>query len=227
MGDNFSYSIKTLPLNIIFYGPPGTGKTYLLQTKLFPMFLAANEEESRNEFIINSIKKLSWWQVIALAMLNLKETKVPALTKHEFIQIKANLSSRINLESIIWTNLQAHAKSDCAFIKYSDRIEPLLFIKNWASIWSIDIKAAYNDIPDLINLNNKLKNYQPIKKIKKQYEFITFHQSYAYEDFVEGMKPVIGDEYDEENIKYKIEDGVFKRGKECYAKSRERVCFIY
>lgn len=38
--------------------------------------------------------------------------------------------------------------------------------------------------------------------------FTTFHQSYGYEEFIEGIKPVIGDSSD--GIGYKIEDGVFK-----------------
>ena len=40
---------------------------------------------------------------------------------------------------------------------------------------------------------------------------ITFHQSYSYEDFVEGIKPTIVDT----NVSYKVKDGLFKRL--CYA----------
>jgi hypothetical protein len=38
--------------------------------------------------------------------------------------------------------------------------------------------------------------------------FITFHQSYSYEDFVEGLRPVSGADG---NVRYEIKDGVFKR----------------
>lgn len=40
--------------------------------------------------------------------------------------------------------------------------------------------------------------------------FTTFHQSFAYEDFVEGLKPVL-DEADGDDVRYVIEHGVFHR----------------
>lgn len=44
-----------------------------------------------------------------------------------------------------------------------------------------------------------------------QIVFCTFHQSMSYEDFIEGIKPVLGQEVSEDNISYRIEDGIFKR----------------
>ena len=43
---------------------------------------------------------------------------------------------------------------------------------------------------------------------KKRYVFTTFHQAFSYEDFVEGIKPVMGDTKGE--VQYEIKPGVFK-----------------
>ncbi len=40
-------------------------------------------------------------------------------------------------------------------------------------------------------------------------EFVTFHQSYGYEEFVEGIRPVMDGQSGE--LTYKVEDGLFKR----------------
>lgn len=42
----------------------------------------------------------------------------------------------------------------------------------------------------------------------KPYEFVTFHQSFSYEEFIEGLRPV---NTDEGQIQYVIQEGIFKR----------------
>ena len=66
----------------------------------------------------------------------------------------------------------------------------------------VDISENRND------LKKKFDGYIRSGQIK----FITFHQSYGYEEFVEGIKPILGNGETDNNkeIKYDIEDGIFK-----------------
>ena len=63
----------------------------------------------------------------------------------------------------------------------------------------VDISENRND------LKNKFDEYIRSRQIK----FITFHQSYGYEEFVEGIKPLFDSENEDGDITYEISKGIF------------------
>ena len=82
------------------------------------------------------------------------------------------------------------------------------------------IKAMEIIEPELIqrDVSGNILNYDILKnkfdELKKQgqIEFVTFHQSYSYEEFVEGIKPYIPEWGTvEENNRFIGQDGIFKK----------------
>jgi hypothetical protein len=80
---------------------------------------------------------------------------------------------------------------------------------------------TYNSIAEAVKIIRPGFNLvHDRNEIKKEYdrlaaagriEFVTFHQSMSYEDFVEGIKPLPPAENGDEQLKYDIKKGVFRK----------------
>jgi hypothetical protein len=203
--------------NIILYGPPGTGKTYELRSKYMSKFTDRQSVLSNEERAAALVKDLSWWEVVALALLDTKEKRasVAQILEHSLVEARIKLSSNNNPRAMIWAALQVHTKEECQNVKYTSRSQPLIFEKDSESVWSIDVGLVETILP---SLNHVLKEYhQPANDGKieqKRFEFVTFHQSFSYEDFIEGIKPEITETESTASsgqINYRVEPGIFKK----------------
>lgn len=201
--------MNPIPLNQILYGPPGTGKTYALND-YYQYFSAFENSISEDELLIGEIENLSWWKVIAAVLVDLKRAKVTDIMEHKFIKTKEGLSNTNTLRETMWSELQSHTIEECKYVSIANRSQSLIFDKNEDGSWELFEEQAKELVPDAYELSNKIQNYvaNPEKEIKR-YKFLTFHQSYSYEDFIEGIKPVVNSKA-EGDIKYEVQSGIFK-----------------
>ncbi|MBI2392026.1 MAG: AAA family ATPase [Deltaproteobacteria bacterium] len=201
---------SSLPLNLILYGPPGTGKTYRLRDELVPMFTrAARTEAAAVAEILGSRK---WWEVFALALKEIGgPVKVDALMEHPYVKARRATSEvTTSLPQLIWQTLSAHAVPTSKTVKLKQKHGEPLFDKDTDSSWRLVMPLP----DDLAEIEKQIRAPRG-REITEDYKFVTFHQAYGYEDFVEGIRPRLAsaeqDDDDGAGLSYQLEDGVFKQ----------------
>lgn len=187
--NNDRKGIKNIPLNQILYGPPGTGKTY--NTVIETMKIITFEDLFKDWYLEIYCKKNK---------VDSKEKTLNDYLKHLY---------KINQEYLNEDNIFKY----CCYSKFIDLKENILnskYIKedqtrsNRNSYYQHSLKRYEEFLQwlDYEKIRNKFNDYKKLGQI----EFVTFHQSYSYEEFIEGIKP----DLDNHNLQYKLEDGIFK-----------------
>ena len=211
--------IRELAKNIIYTGVAGTGKTYQLQqiakqyTELLPV---ANTDELLKALL----KPLSWREVICLVFLDERKKgksllKVAEITNNLFFVTKLKINQREKaIANTAWSTLQQFSPADSKNVLVKNKSSQSYFDKDDSSNWFL----LADSLPLLADLQNKLNDYQAaihsqfqpnyLQPKLERFSFVSFHQAYGYEEFVEGIRPHIADNG---QMSYRIESGAFLR----------------
>ena len=201
-------TLQHSPTNVIFFGPPGTGKTFTLQRKM-KEYTSHAVPADRDAWLDSRLESLNWMQVITLVLLDLgKRAKVRQMTEHQWFQRKALLNGRSsNFSQTAWATLQSFTIPGSTTVAYKGRREPAIFDKTADSEWFL-VESQLEQVDELLSLYAELKQGPKSAEAIQRFAVVTFHQSYGYEEFIEGIR-ARSDESG--NISYPIEPGIFMR----------------
>lgn len=161
----------------------------------------------------------TWYVDLQLSEINLPDTECTisqrelegiTVDNHKFIQAKAQLQGRLDgkIQQTLWNTLSSRTSPDSVTVKQQDRREPYFFDKDENSTWHLQPNWK-TDLPDLEGLLTRLQAGPTGSGQTHHYEMVTFHQSYGYEDFVEGIRPV--SDSDNSELGFQVKPGIFRK----------------
>ena len=214
--------------NWIYYGPPGTGKTWSALREVKRIQRGGDSggltDASRYWWVTANPRKWKWSELFRKGTEEWSTGKV----KRNYQEISVNdivfgytSSPKREMTAIarVTRILGAGKKRRFVLAPIQEITSPIGIAeikKNSLLVKSEPIRMGAQgtlfkleklEAEELIRLLREKGNDLRIGERAPHVQFVTFHQTYSYEDFVEGLRPKL----DADDVRYEIKPGVFKR----------------
>lgn len=204
-------SLPNQPTNVIFTGVAGTGKTHrLLQLQ---QLYDESVDASWDKWRIQQVSHYGWCEVVcAVLLLEDRLMTVPEMMRHPLVIDKSKANKRNdNINQTLWVQLNKHAHPESVTVNSAQRSANYYFDKTETSHWFLleEVKDTLRErLSELLSLYEEQGKQQHTQSfVVSRSCLVSFHQSYGYDEFVEGIRPRINPQTGQ--MQYEIQQGAF------------------